>query len=208
MASKYKLVSNSLYIEDTDIPKNKHNITDSEIIHEIEGQLFQESYTYFQNFLEEETVFDENYFKLLHYKTFFSLYDWAGEYRSFNMAKGESRFCQGAFIESQMKELFAKLKEDNYLKEYQNKSKEEFAKKVAYYKCELIAIHPFAELNGRTTRLFFDMITYYNYKQFLNYSHYSRKEYIDASIECVQYADNSKLEEIILRGMYNAFKKI
>ncbi len=201
MASKYKLVLNSFYIENTDIPKNKHNITDSEIIHEIEGQVLKESYKYFQNLLDEDTLFDENYFKHLHEKTFSSLYDWVGEYRSFNMAKGESRFCQGAFIESQMEELFNKLKEDNYLKDYQHKSKEEFAKKIAYYKCELIAIHPFAELNGRTTRLFFDMITYYNYKQFINYSYYSREEYIDVSIECVQYADNGKLEEIILMGM-------
>jgi len=49
------------------------------------------------------------------------------------------------------------------------------------------------------------MITYYNYKYFINYS---GKEYIDASIECVQYADNTKLEEIIFMGMRNAFEKI
>lgn len=201
MASKYKLVANNFYIENTDIPQNKHNIIDSEIIHEIEGQLLQESYLHFQNLLDKEILFDEDYFKSLHKKTFFSLYDWAGEYRSFNMAKGESRFCQGVFVENEMKVLFDKLKKDNYLKDYQNKPKEEFAKKVAYYKCELIAIHPFAELNGRTTRLFFDMISYFNYKHFIDYSHCSRKKYIEASIECVQYADNSKLEEILLMGM-------
>jgi len=120
MASKYKLVSNSFYIKGTDIPKNKHNIANSETIHEIEGQLIQEAYIHFKNLLDKDTLFDENYFKYLHQKTFSSLYDWVGEYRSFNMAKGESRFCQGAFVESQMKELFDKLKKDNYLKDVTN----------------------------------------------------------------------------------------
>jgi len=35
---------------------------------------------------------------------------------------------------------------------------ENYFKKLAYYKCELIALHPFYELNGRVTRIFFDMI--------------------------------------------------
>ena len=69
MASKYKLVSNSFYIKDTDIPQNKYDITDSETIHEIEGQLLKESYIHFQNLLDKDILFDENYFKYLHHKT-------------------------------------------------------------------------------------------------------------------------------------------
>jgi len=64
------------------------------------------------------------------------------------MAKGESRFCQREFIKSSSKKIFAELANDNYLKDYATKPKSEFAKKLAYYKCELNALHPFYELNG------------------------------------------------------------
>jgi len=83
----------------------------------------------------------------LHRITFESLYDWVGFYRDFNMSKGDSRFSQGAFIINSSKKIFAELEKDNYLKDYTYKTKEEFANKLAYYKCELIALHPFCEIN-------------------------------------------------------------
>ncbi len=95
MVSKYQLNNNNFYHDGTDIPINKLNITDSNTIHEIEKQLILEAYEVFFNELRQDTVFDENYFKSLQKRTFESLYDWAGEYRDFNMAKGDSRFCQG-----------------------------------------------------------------------------------------------------------------
>ncbi|TAJ80771.1 MAG: hypothetical protein EPO42_03625 [Gallionellaceae bacterium] len=39
---------------------------------------------------------------------------------------------------------------------------EKFAERLAHFQSELIALHPFHELNGRITRLFFDLITVYN----------------------------------------------
>jgi len=117
------------------------------------------------------------------------------------MAKGESRFCQGAFVDSESQKIFDALKDDNYLKDYENKPKEEFAHKLAYYQCELIALHPFFELNGRITRMFFDMIAAYNGYQFIDYSITKPHKYIDASIECVQYADSEALQRIILQGL-------
>ncbi len=170
MASKYQLKNNSFYYENTDVPINKFDIKDSQTIHEIERELLKEAYEIFFEELNENTLFDENYFKELHKRTFESLYDWAGIYRDFNMAKGESRFCQGSYIESSSKKIFKELKKDNYLKNYENKSKKEFAKKLAYYKCEINALHPFCELNGRITRMFFDMIVAFNGYKFIDYS--------------------------------------
>jgi cell filamentation protein len=201
MASKYQLNNSSLYIEGTDVPKNKLHIRSSEEIHELERELIAEAYVTFYDELEEDTLFDETYFKTLHKRTFEALYEWAGKYRDFNMAKGNSRFCQGAFVESESKKIFDQLQGDNLLKDYENVEKEIFAKKIAYYKCELIALHPFYELNGRITRLFFDMIAVYNGYKYIDYSTVSKEEYIDASIECVQFADCSKLETIIYNGL-------
>lgn len=201
MISKYHLKDSSFYYLNTDIPVNKFDIKDAQTIHDIEQELLIKSYEIFFDELEENTVFDEEYFISLHKRTFESLYEWAGVYRDFNMAKGESRFCQGSFVKSSSKKIFEELKNDNYLKDYENKPKEEFAKKLAYYKCEINALHPFYELNGRITRMFFDMIVSYNGYRFIDYSTVTPKQYIDSAIECVQYADESGFEKIILNGL-------
>ncbi len=201
MVSKYQLKNNNFYHDGTDIPINKLNITDSNTIHEIEKQLILEAYEVFFNELRQDTVFDENYFKSLQKRTFESLYDWAGEYRDFNMAKGDSRFCQGSFVVNSSKKLFEDLEKENYLKNCETISKDNFAKKLAYYKCELNALHPFYELNGRITRMFFDMIVAYNGYQYIDYSTVSADKYIEASIECVQYANSDMMQKIILDGL-------
>lgn len=201
MASKYNVKSSSIYLEGSDVPKNKLNLSDSDTIHEMERELLKESYEVFYDELDEDTIFDENYLKDLHKRTFESLYEWAGEYRDFNMAKGESRFCQGSFVETSSKKIFDELQKDNYLKDFEKRSKEEFAKKLAYYKCELNALHPFYELNGRVTRMFFDMIVSYNGYRFIDYSKVTPEHYIKCAIECVQFADESGFEKIILDGL-------
>lgn len=201
MESKYQLKDNNFYYKGSDTPKNKYNIKESEIIHQIEKELIEEAYKIFFEELKEDTIFNEEYFLNLHKRTFESLYEWAGVYRDFNMSKGESRFCQGSFIISSSKKIFDELKNDNYLKDYEHKTKEEFAKKLAYYKCELNALHPFYELNGRITRMFFDMIASYNSYEPIDYSTIKKDEYIQGAIECVIYADPSKFESFILRGL-------
>ena len=201
MASKYKVKNSSIYIEGTDVPENKLNLNNSSLIHELERELILDAYEIFYEELNENTIFDENYFIELHKRTFESLYEWAGLYRDFNMSKGESRFCQGAFVSSSSKKIFEELKQDNYLKDFENRPKEEFAKKLAYYKCEINALHPFCELNGRITRMFFDMIVSFNGYKFIDYSTVTPKEYINCAIDCVQYADESGFEKIILNGL-------
>ena len=203
MASKYHLVDNNYYYDNSDVPINKFDIHDKETLHEIEKELLEDAYAIFFEELTTTIDFDEEYFKTLHRRTFESLYAWAGIYRDFNMAKGDSRFCQGAYVANASKKIFQELSQDNYLKEYEPLEKKElFAHKLAYYLCELNALHPFYELNGRVTRLFIDMIAAYNGYEFIDYSHITSQEYIQASIECVQFADASKLETILLQGLH------
>ncbi|MGV8991153.1 MAG: Fic family protein [Thiobacillus sp.] len=99
---------------------------------------------------------------------------------------------------------------ESYLKEAADWPKEKFAERMAHYQCELIALHPFYELNGRITRLFFDLIAMYNgygpvdYSQTLGEAADESNAYIQASIACVRAADNSMLRQIILDGLNKA----
>jgi len=201
MASKYRLESSDIYLPGSSVPRNKAGITDPEELHELERELLEEAYLLFYDEMEDTTRFDEAYFRSLHRRTLEGLYGWAGVYRHFNMAKGESRFCQGAFVEREAKKIFAKLEAENFLKDYETKPREAFAEKIAYFQCELIALHPFYEINGRITRLFFDMIAAYNGYRYIDYAVVTPRAYIDASIECVQLAECSGLESIIASGL-------
>lgn len=207
--SKYTHDKNYIYYDGSNIPINKLNIQNLKTLEETERKFLLKGYEYFHKKLSESTVFDEKYFKELHKISFDKLYDFAGKYRTINISKGYSTFCQVKFLNQISKELFGKLQNDNFLKNYSDKPKDEFAQKITYYMCELIALHPFFELNGRIIRLFFDMIVTYNGYEYINYKHTlnnknnTGNKFIKASIDCM--AGNEKtMYEIILIGLNKA----
>ncbi len=199
--SKYQLSRSSIYIEDSDVPKNKFGITSIQTITEVEKLHLEQAYNKFSSELNQKTILDESYFISLHKKTFDSLYAFAGVYRDVNMTKGDSQFCLAQYLHNESKRIFKELESDNYLS-HLKEDKVLFAKKLAYYQGELIALHPFYEINGRITRLYCDMLALFNGYRAINYSKaIDNKAYIEASIECVQYADSSLLEGIIFEGL-------
>lgn len=208
--SKYQFQESDIYLPGTDIPKNRLGITEADLLHEIEATLLQQAYQIFIAELQPATRFDEAYFKSLHQRIWASLYDWAGEYRIVDMSKGGSLFCRAEFLEKESQRLFHQLEQEDYLKQAADLSKGKFAERMAHYQCELIALHPFYELNGRITRLFFDLIAINNgygpvdYSQTLGEAVDETNAYIQASITCVRAADNSMLRQIILYGLNKA----
>ncbi len=205
--SKYRFRESDIYLPGTDIPVNRLGIDDSELLHEIESNLLEQAYRTFIGELGQETRFDEAYFKSLHQRTFSALYDWAGHYRTVDMAKGSSLFCRAAYLPAESAKLFRKLQEEGFLKAARDWPPEHFAARLAYYQGELIALHPFLELNGRITRLLFDLIAICNgygpidYRPALEDIKGSLNGYIRASIACVQRADHGALQKIILAGL-------
>jgi len=202
---KYHPPSNHIYYEDSDIPINKKEIKDAQVIHELERSLLLQSYEYFHTTLNEEIQFNEEYFKEIHRHLFSNLYDWAGVYRNVNISKGDSMFCPSMYLDSFSKEIFEKLAGDNYLRDYEDISKKIlFAKKLAFYTCELLVLHPFNEGNGRSLRLFIDMIATYNGYDYIDYDESLNDEaYILASIECMQ-TNCDLMEKIIFQGLQKA----
>ncbi len=175
--SKYQFKLSSIYYPNSDIPINKFNIKDKEFLASIEQKLLEESYTKFISILDKDTVLNEKYFINLHKKTFESLYDFAGIYRDVNMSKGDSQFCLAKYLHSESKRIFFEIEKSEYLK---SANKKEFVKKLAYFQGELIALHPFYELNGRVTRMYCDMLSLYNGYGLIDYSCVSSDLYIKA----------------------------
>jgi cell filamentation protein len=205
--SKYQFSESDIYLPGTDIPKNRLGIEAPDLLHEVEATLLQQAYTRFITELGPSVRFDENYFKTLHHDTYESLYEWAGLYRTVDMSKGGSLFCRAAYLQQEALRIFRELEQEQYLKQAAGGTVENFAERLAHYQSELIALHPFYELNGRITRLFFDLIAVYNgyepidYRQALAEGPSGLNSYIEASILSVQRADSSKLQQIILQGL-------
>lgn len=135
--------------------------------------------------------FDKKHFLAIHQYLFEDIYPFAGKLREENIAKGEFRFAIWEYIEPELERLLKKLKEEDYLS---NLSKEQLAKKLAYYLSELNVLHPFREGNGRTNREFIRQLALKN-GYYLNLKKVAPEKILEASIESI--VDTTKLEEII-----------
>ena len=136
--------------------------------------------------------FDFEHLKAIHRFIFKDIYTWAGKTRHVNIAKG-NQFCLSQNIEMYAQELFAKLKSDNYLIDYNGN----IAHRLAYYLSEINVLHPFREGNGRTQRLFIEYLAdNAGYK--VDFSDVSAKEMIVASAEAFSL-DYEKLNTMFER---------
>ncbi|MCM2297121.1 Fic family protein [Rhodoferax sp.] len=205
--SKYQFQQSDIYQPGTDLPINRLNIGDAEILQEVEAQLLQQAYQTFVFELRADTRFDEAYFQSLHLRTFESLYAWAGQYRTQDMVKGGSMFCRATFLPNESHRIFAELEKEDFLRGAAAWPLDRFAGRLAYFQSELIALHPFYELNGRITRLFCDLIAMANgygpidYAKALQTDPEVDNSYIRASINCVQRADYGLLQTLIAAGL-------
>ena len=205
--SKYQFKQSDIYQPGTDLPINRLNIADAEVLHEIEAQLLQQAYQAFVAELDASTRFDEPYFQSLHRRTFETLYAWAGQYRTQDMVKGSSMFCRASYLPAEARRIFSELEQEHFLSGAAHWPRDRFADRLAYYQSELIALHPFYELNGRITRLFFDLIAIQSGYAPIDYGQGLRDDpevdnnYIRASIDCVQRADHTLLRQLVYAGL-------
>jgi len=140
--------------------------------------------------------FDFNHLKRIHKFLFGDIYSWAGKVRLVNISKG-NQFCKVEFIEQQMDEIFEKLKSENYLKDI--KEEKELVSRLAYYFGEINAIHPFREGNGRSQRVFMQLLcSVLGYE--LDFMKITEKEMLEASDRSFKL-EYVLLEEILSRAI-------
>jgi len=99
--------------------------------------------------------FDLSHLRALHRYLFQDVYDWAGELRTVDISKGNSRFANAGMIETYLAKQLAPLRNEKFL---QGAPPELFVVRVAHYMAEINAAHPFREGNGRAQRVFCSML--------------------------------------------------
>jgi len=144
--------------------------------------------------------FDLHHLQKIHRYIFGDIYEWAGELRWVNIAKGNF-FCAAPFIEAQAEKLFEKLRNEKYLAAL---SGEQLPLRLAYYLSEINVIHPFREGNGRTQRLFIEYLAETN-GYLVDFSNVSSEEMIlacDAAFGCEYGQINALMKRITSRNMF------
>ncbi len=100
-------------------------------------------------------TFDFEHYKAIHRYLFEDIYDWAGEVRTVDIAKKDTRFVKAAEIEEVAARAFSRLNRCNNFKGLPFK---EFIEDVVDFYCVTNMLHPFREGNGRTQRAFFTQL--------------------------------------------------
>lgn len=102
----------------------------------------------------------------IHSYIFGGLYDFAGQIRTMNIAKGGFAFAPAMYLKDNLQLI-------------ENMPEETLEDIVAKY-VEMNVAHPFMEGNGRSTRIWIDLILKKNLKKCTDWSRIDKREYLEA----------------------------
>lgn len=187
MRDKYGVDQDPNCYPNTDTLINLLNIQSESELEEAELELTSFRLEQFQpNF--NNLTFD--YLKEIHNFLFQDIYAWAGQIRSVDISKGDTRFCTTSFIEREAEKQFIKLAKLDSLK---GLGKDQFVEYLADFFCEMNIVHPFREGNGRALRLFCEVLAMQAGYE-LSWQGVSKEAWLDANI----YGFNVSTELLIV----------
>ncbi len=167
--------ANAYCYPDSNVLRNKLDIRDGAVLNAFEREITSTRIQQVSEF-PVKGKFDLKHLCAIHRFIFSDVYDWAGELRTVNIAKG-NQFCNYLHLETYANGIFAKLKDEKYLR---NVSPETIPERLAYYLSEINVLHPFREGNGRTQRVFIEYLAQAS-GWHLDFSDVSDHEMIEAS---------------------------
>lgn len=188
---KYDASNDHYCYPDSSVLKNKLNIKNAAILELAERDITNLT---IDKVFYAPPPYNIHYFQKLHALLFSDLYDWAGEIRTVDIAKGGTRFCTCGRIFPETEKLFNKLAQDLWLGDL---VKPDFCKKLAEYYCEFNMIHPFREGNGRIQRLLFEHLAL-SAGYTLDWADITVDEWLQANIDGVN-VNYEPMEAIFLR---------
>ena len=152
----------------------------------IDGRSRKKAYTLWEsNLVDSKDVGKVKALQQIHAYLFGGLYDFAGKIRTKTIAKGNTLFCLAEHLH-------------NYLKTVEAMPETTFDEIVEKY-VEMNAAHPFMEGNGRSTRIWLDLIFKKRMKMCVDWSKIDKREYLDAMI--ASHTDSSRIHELLKQAM-------
>jgi cell filamentation protein len=180
------------------ILKNKLNIKRRKRLEETETVLYADTYEHFFELRKENKIkFDIDLLFSIHKYFFDPLYDWAGKVRTVNISKGGMFFAPVNYIGEAL-EAFNILLKVELSRQLQNKNK--LSNALAIIHNEFNVIHPFREGNGRTIRLFLDLIAAKSGYDPVNWGKSSKHDYLKACVDGAN-GNNEPIARIIKTGL-------
>ncbi|MCL2760083.1 MAG: Fic family protein [Desulfuromonadales bacterium] len=148
----------------------------------IDGQSKKKAYSFFgSNLVASKDIGTVKSLQQIHAYIFGGLYDFAGKVRQKNIAKGGFQFAMAMFL-------------DNTLKQIEQMPENTFDNIVNKY-VEMNVAHPFMEGNGRSTRIWLDLIFKKQLKQCVDWSKINKNDYLSAMI--VSHTDSSAIKRLL-----------
>ena len=148
----------------------------------IDGQSRKKAYDLFEsgilNTLEPGSI---KCLQQIHAYIFGGLYDFAGQIRTVNISKGNFTFAPAMFLA-------------NSLAQIERMPEATFEDIIGKY-VEMNVAHPFREGNGRSTRIWLDLMLKKNLKRCVDWSQVNKKEYLEAMTESP--ADSTRIRELL-----------
>lgn len=126
-----------------------------------------------------------NGLKQIHGYLFGGLYDFAGKIRTVNISKGGFKFAAAEFLPETLDQI-EKMSEDSF---------DQIIDKYV----EMNVDHPFREGNGRTTRIWLDLILKRSLKKCVDWSQINKKDYLEAMEQSVM--DSTKIKFLIQNAL-------
>ncbi|MBQ0128538.1 MAG: Fic family protein [bacterium] len=133
----------------------------------IDGQSKKKAYTLFEsNMLDSIPVGTVQGLQQIHAYLFGGLYDFAGQIRQKTIWKDGTLFCRAEYLHENLRKI-EQMPESTF---------DEIMDKYV----EMNVAHPFMEGNGRSTRIWLDLIFKKNLKQCVDWSRIDKKDYLAA----------------------------
>lgn len=128
--------------------------------------------------------------KQIHAYIFGGLYDFAGKIRKKNIAKGGFKFANVLYLDKNLKKI--------------EKMPEKTVNEIVCKYVEMNIAHPFMEGNGRSMRIWLDLMLKKNIKKCVDWSKINKTKYLNAMKESTY--DDKKIQALIKKSLTSKIK--
>lgn len=152
----------------------------------IDGRSRKKAYTFMEsNLIEIKDVGTVKALQQIHGYIFGGLYDFAGKIRTKTISKGDFIFCLAEYLMQNLQTI--ELMPENTFDEIVDKY------------VEMNVAHPFMEGNGRSTRIWLDLIFKKRLGKCVDWSKISKTDYLNAMIE--SHMDSGKIRDLLKQAL-------